>query len=86
VLGGVDATAFVTEDMAAYGSLIRSFSRELRFLALRLAHHTQAFESVLRLTDDASCVQLYALNYDKWKALCELGLAHLRALESTGLG
>jgi acetate kinase len=86
VLGGVDAIAFVTEDMAAYGDLISSFSRELRFLALRLAPHRQASQSVLRLTDDASCVQLYALSYDKWKALCEQGLAHLRTPESTGSG
>jgi hypothetical protein len=77
VLGGVDAVAFVTEDMAAYGDLIGSFSRSLRFLGIRPAPHAQACESVLKFTEDDSRVQSYGLRFDKWKALCERGLGYL---------
>jgi acetate kinase len=78
-LGGVDAIAFASEDMAAYGDLIRSFSQELRFLGVGPTPHPGASESVLRLTENDSRVRLYGLHYDKWTALCERGLAYLRA-------
>ena len=84
VLGGVDAIAFVAEDLATYGDLIRSFSRELRYLPTRPAPDPQASESVLRLTRDDSPVQLYGLHYDKWGALRERGLAYLRTLGFVG--
>ena len=77
VLGGVDAIAFVTEDMASYEDLMRSLSRELRFLAIRPALQLQASEAVVRLTEDDSRVQSYGLHYDKWKALYERALAYL---------
>jgi acetate kinase len=85
VLGGVDAIAFVAEDLAPYRDLICSFPQQLRFLALRPAPDPQASEPVLRLTEDDSRVKLYGLHYDKWQALGERGLAYLRTPGSVSL-
>ena len=77
VLGGVDAIAFVAEDMTAYGELICDFARDLSFLAIRPAPHAKASGFALRLTEADSPVQVYGLRYDKWAALCGQGLAYL---------
>ena len=77
VLGGVDAIAFVAEDMTAYADFICDFARELPFLAIRPAPHAKASGFALRLTEDDSPVQVYGLRYDKWAALRGQGLAYL---------
>jgi acetate kinase len=78
VLGDADAIAFVTEDLATYGDLIRSLSQGMGYLSVRMASARARSESVVQLTQDDSRVQMYTLHYDRWKALSERGLAYLR--------
>jgi acetate kinase len=72
-LGGVDAIAFVTEDLTAYTDFIRSLSVDFAFLPFASAPDTPASGRVLRLAREHSRVQVYGLQYDKWQALSERG-------------
>lgn len=66
VLGGVDAVAFVTEDMETYAGLIRSLAGGLGFLGVRIAPEISPSPNVVRLTAGDSPVQVFGLAYDKW--------------------
>jgi acetate kinase len=68
VLGGVDAVAFVTEDMETYGDFIRTQAAPLGFLGARIAP-AEAAPQGFRLTAGDSPVEVRGLLYDKWKAL-----------------
>ncbi|MBN1460179.1 MAG: acetate/propionate family kinase [Armatimonadetes bacterium] len=79
VLGGVDAIAFVSEDMPSYSGLIRSLCGELGFLPIRTTAQPTASGPVLRLTQKDSHVQVCSLSYDKWEALYQAGTAYLKS-------
>jgi len=67
-LGGVDAVAFVTEDMETYGDFIRTQAATLGYLGARIAP-AEAAPQGFRLTANNSPVEVRGLLYDKWKAL-----------------
>lgn len=66
VLGGVDAVAFVSEDMAAYGDLIRPLAAGLEYLGARIAPEAAEERGVRRLSTPDSPVAVLGLAYDKW--------------------
>lgn len=70
VLGGVDAVAFVTEDLATYQAFIRSLAGRLAFLSVtRTEPVGPPTADVLRLTAAGSRVQVVGLEYDRWRCL-----------------
>ncbi len=66
VLGGVDAVAFVSDDMAAYGSLVGPLAAGLGYLGARLATEAVEEGEVSRLSTPDSPVAVFGLGYDKW--------------------
>lgn len=66
VLGGVDAVAFVSDDMAAYGSLIGPLAAGLGYLGARVAAEGVEEGGVERFSTPDSPVAVLGLAYDKW--------------------
>ncbi len=69
VLGGVDAVAFVSEDMDAFGNLVRPLAAGLGYLGARIAPKAAEEGRARRLSSPDSPVAVVGLAYDKWEDL-----------------